>query len=47
LEGLGMVMVGIFYGFWYILWPFDNLVAIWYIFPRFGILYPEKPVNHG
>jgi hypothetical protein len=23
---------------WYILWPFGNLVKIWYIFPRFGIL---------
>jgi hypothetical protein len=22
----------------YILCPFGNLVAIWYIFPRFGIL---------
>jgi hypothetical protein len=26
---------------WYILWPFCNLVAIWYIFPRFGILCQE------
>jgi hypothetical protein len=24
---------------WYILWPFGNLVVIWYIFTRFGILY--------
>jgi hypothetical protein len=23
---------------WNILWAFGNLVAIWYIFPRFGIL---------
>jgi hypothetical protein len=22
--------------------PFDNLVVSWYIFSRFGILYPEK-----
>jgi hypothetical protein len=22
---------------YYNLWPFDNLVALWYIFPRFGI----------
>jgi hypothetical protein len=36
--------IGIFYGhleyisaIWYILWPFGNLVAIWSIFPRFGI----------
>jgi hypothetical protein len=27
---------------WYILWPFGNLAAIWYIFPRFGILCQEK-----
>jgi hypothetical protein len=30
---------------WYILWPFDNLVAIWYIFPRFGISCQEKSGN--
>jgi hypothetical protein len=23
---------------WHILWPFGNLVAIGYIFPRFGLL---------
>jgi hypothetical protein len=40
-----MKKVGIFYGYleyirviWNILWPFGNLVTIWYIFPRFGIL---------
>jgi hypothetical protein len=27
---------------WYNLWPFGNVVAIWYIFPRFGILCQEK-----
>jgi hypothetical protein len=27
---------------WYISWPFDNLVAIWYIFLRFGIFSIEK-----
>jgi hypothetical protein len=26
---------------WYILWPFGNFVAIWYIFNRFGILNKE------
>jgi hypothetical protein len=33
----------IFYGhleyftvIWHILWPFGNVVVIWYIFPRFG-----------
>jgi hypothetical protein len=29
----------------YISWPFANLVAIWYIFPRFGILCQEKSGN--
>jgi hypothetical protein len=27
------------------LWPFGNLVVIWYIFPRFGILCQEKSGN--
>jgi hypothetical protein len=47
-------LVGIFYGhleyvtgIWYILWPFVNLVAIWYIFPRFGQLCQEKSGNPG
>jgi hypothetical protein len=31
--------------FWYILWLFGNLVAIWYIFRRFGILRQEKSGN--
>jgi hypothetical protein len=26
------------YGYCYVLWSFGNFVAIWYIFPRFGIL---------
>jgi hypothetical protein len=34
-----------FTGIWYILWPFGNVVAIWYIFPRFGILCQEKSGN--
>jgi hypothetical protein len=45
----GMEKVGLFSGrlayiiaILYILWPFGNLVAIWYIFPRFGILCHEK-----
>jgi hypothetical protein len=29
----------------FILKPFGNLVAIWYIFPRFGILYRGKSDN--
>jgi hypothetical protein len=44
-----MEKVGIFFGkigyitaVWNILWPFSNLVAIWYIFPSFG---QEKSVN--
>jgi hypothetical protein len=32
---------------WYILWPFGNVVIIWYIFPRFGILCQEKSGNLG
>jgi hypothetical protein len=28
-----------------ILWPFGNLEAIWYVFPRFGILCQEKSGN--
>jgi hypothetical protein len=32
---------------WYILWPFGNLVAIWYISPRFGILCQDKSGNPG
>jgi hypothetical protein len=49
LEGLGLKKVGIFYShlkyitaIWYILWPFRNIVAPWYISPRFGILCKEK-----
>jgi hypothetical protein len=30
---------------WYILWPFGNVVVIWYMFPRFGILCQEKSGN--
>jgi hypothetical protein len=32
---------------WYILWPFGNLVAVWFIYPRFGTLCQEKSGNHG
>jgi hypothetical protein len=27
---------------WYILWPFGNVMVIWYIFPRFGKFCQEK-----
>jgi hypothetical protein len=30
---------------WYILWPLCNLVAIWYICPRFGTWCQEKSGN--
>jgi hypothetical protein len=30
---------------WYISVPFGNLAAIWYIFPRLGILSQEKSGN--
>jgi hypothetical protein len=40
-----MKNAGIFYGrleyitaIWNILWPFGNVVAIWYVLPHFGIL---------
>jgi hypothetical protein len=29
------------------IWPFGNVGAIWYIFPRFGILCQEKSGNPG
>jgi hypothetical protein len=44
-----MEKVGIFFGhFEYIrpiLWPSGNLVGIWYIFPRFGILCRKRSGN--
>jgi hypothetical protein len=47
-----MENVGIFYGhleyftdIWYILWQFGKLVAIWIIFPCFGIMCLEKSGN--
>jgi hypothetical protein len=52
LEGLRMENIGIFYvhleyftAIWYNLWPFGNVDAFWYIFPRFGILCLEKSGN--
>jgi hypothetical protein len=49
LEGLRMENAGIFYGhleyftiIWYLLWPLGNVVVIWYIFPRFGILCQDE-----
>jgi hypothetical protein len=27
---------------WYILWSLGNLVAVWYLFPRFGKLCREE-----
>jgi hypothetical protein len=30
---------------WHILWPFVNLLVIWYTFPSFGSLYHEKSGN--
>jgi hypothetical protein len=30
---------------WYIFWPFGNVVLIWFIFTRFGILCEEKSGN--
>jgi hypothetical protein len=49
-----MENAGSFYGhleyftvIWHILWPFGNVVVIWYIFPRLGILCQEKSGNPG
>jgi hypothetical protein len=39
-EGLGIEKFGRFY-----IWPFGNFMAIWYIFPRFGISGQEKSGN--
>jgi hypothetical protein len=54
-----METVGIFFGYleyisaiWYMLWPFGNLVTIWYIFPPFWYIVSRKigqpceEVNH-
>jgi hypothetical protein len=41
-----MEKVDTFFTLWNILRPFGNLVAIWYHFPRFGILCQEKFSNH-
>jgi hypothetical protein len=38
---------GIYYGYFVHFCPFCNLVAIWYIFPRFGMLCQEKSGNPG
>jgi hypothetical protein len=32
---------------WHILFPFGNVVVIWYIYPRFGKLCQEKSGNPG
>jgi hypothetical protein len=34
-----------FRAIWYMLWQFDNFVVIWYVSPRFGILYQQKSGN--
>jgi hypothetical protein len=34
-----------FTAIWYIIWPFGNIMVIWYIFPRFVIFCPEKSGN--
>jgi hypothetical protein len=33
--------------FCYILWTFGIVRGLWYIFPRYGILYQEKSGNPG
>jgi hypothetical protein len=36
-----------FTAIWYSLWSFGNIVIIWYVFHRFGILCREKSGNPG
>jgi hypothetical protein len=40
-----MVIWNILRSFGVFLWPFGNVVVIWYIFHRFGILCQEKSGN--
>jgi hypothetical protein len=42
-----MVNWNILRPFVYILYPFDNIVVLWYIFSLFGTLYQEKSGNPG
>jgi hypothetical protein len=42
-----MTVWNIFTAIRYLLWPFRNVVVIWYIFPRFGIFREEKSGNPG
>jgi hypothetical protein len=44
-RALDCKMVVYFMVILYILWPFGNVVVLWYIFPRFGILCQEKSGN--
>jgi hypothetical protein len=49
MENVGMLWGNLEYitAIWYILWPFGNLVVIWYISPRFGTLCQQKSGNPG
>jgi hypothetical protein len=51
-----MENAGVFYGhlvyftaIWYILWPFGNVVEIWYVYVCFGLMCQEKnlAILHG
>jgi hypothetical protein len=44
-AGMFYVHLEYFTAIWYILWSFGNVVVIWYIFCRFGILHKEKSGN--
>jgi hypothetical protein len=44
-NGIFYVHLEYYAAIWYILWPFGDVLVIWYIFPRFGILYQEKSGN--
>jgi hypothetical protein len=46
-RALEWTMLVYFMVIWNILWPFVNVVEIWYIFPHFGILCQEESGNPG
>jgi hypothetical protein len=47
MEDVGIFCIHLvhFMTIWYISWSFGNVVVIWYIFHRFGILCQEKYGN--
>jgi hypothetical protein len=37
----------VIWNYWVYFMAFGHFVVVWYIFPRFGILYQEKSGNHA